>query len=270
LGSELVFNSKFHSKVAALMKVTRSSKLRDAAGLGYLASALIEGDTAVLNGTTDDKHVKIIADAIKRPDAFWQWIAARKKSNEQKALIDNAMRYKQEGLLRDRAVIQAAAYLAVIEKPSPLYRPALPDKAFPYWVAFDKHTPEGRLVLRDVSRDLHIPQPQLEWTCFYFEGAKTNGEIPSKWWTRNCKHHFKKVGLAIEEAHLLWEPAKPQMIEALNGYSRRLHRELYRWKLSNLKQIEALERQVELFIERYEAVHRDQIELFDKDHLDNT
>lgn len=270
LGSELIFNRKFHSKVAALMKVTRSSKLRDAAGLGYLASALIEGDTAVLNGTTDDKHVRIIANAIKRPDAFWQWIAARKNSDDQKALIENAMRYKQEGLPRDRAVIQAAAYLSVIEKPPPRYRPSLPDQAFPYWVAFDKHTPEGRLVLRDVSRDLHIPQPQLEWTCFYFEGAKTNGEIPSKWWTRNCRRHFKKVGLAIEEAHLLWEPAKPQVIEALDGYSRQLHKELYRWKLSNFKQVEALERQVELFIEHFEAVHRDQMELFDKDHLDNT
>ena len=270
LGSELAFNRNFHSKVAALMKVTRSSKLRDAAGLGYLASALIEGDTAVLNGTADDKHVKIIADAIKRPDAFWKWIAARKKSDEQRALIENAMRYKQEGLPRDRAVIQAAAYLAVIEKPSSRYLPAHPDQAFPYWVAFDKHTPEGRLVLRDVSRDLHIPQPQLEWTCFYFEGAKTNGEIPSKWWNRNCRRHFKKVGLAIDEAHLLWEPAKPQMIEALDGYSRHLQKELYRWKLSNLKQVEALERQVDLFIEHFEAVHREQMELFDKDLLDNT
>ena len=52
------------------MKVTRSSKLRDASGLGYLASALIEGDTAVLNGTTDDKHVRIIADAINATRCF--------------------------------------------------------------------------------------------------------------------------------------------------------------------------------------------------------
>ncbi len=121
-----------------------------------------------------------------------------------------------------------------------------------------------------MARDLHIPPPQLEWTCFYFEGAKTNGEIPSKWWDRNCRRHFKKVGLPIEEAHLLWEPAKPQMIEALAGYSRSLHKELYRWKLSNLKQIEALKRQVELFIEHFGEVHRDQMELFDKDHLDNS
>jgi len=268
LGSELLFNRKFHSKVAALIKVTRSAKSRDAAGLGYLASALIEGDTAVLTGSSDDKHVKIIADAIKRPDDFWQWIAARKKSDEQVALVENAMRFKHAGLPRDKAVIQAAAYLATIEKIPSRHQQPPPDQAFPYWIAFDKHTPEGKLALRDVARDLHIPPPQLEWTFFYFEGAKTNGEIPSKWWDRNCRRLFKKVGLPIEEAHLLWEPAKPQMIEALDAYSRSLHKELYRWKLSNLKQVEALTRQAELIIEHFDEVHRDQMELFDKDHLD--
>ena len=270
LGSELIFNRKFHSKVAALIKVARSVKARDAAGLGYLASALNQGDTAVLDGTANDKHVKIIANAIKRPDAFWEWIVARKKPVEQTALVENAMRFKQEGLPRDKAVIQAAAYLAVIERIPSRYLPSPPDQVFPYWIAFDKHTPEGRLALRDVARDLHISPSQLEWTCFYFEGAKTNGEIPSKWWHRNCMHHFNKVGLPIEEAHLLWEPAKPQVIEALDGYSRRLQKDLYRWKLSNLKQVEALNRQVEFFIENFETVHREQMELFDKDHLDNT
>jgi hypothetical protein len=60
------------------------------------------------------------------------------------------------------------------------------------------------------------------------------------------------------------------MIEALAGYSRNLHKELYRWKLSNLKRVEALKRQVELFIEHFDEVHRDQMVLFDKDHLDNS
>ncbi len=270
LGSELIFNRKFHSKVAALIKVTRSAKSRDAAGLGYLASTLFEGDTAVLSGAPDDRHVKIIAGAIERPDDFWQWIAARKKSDEQAALVENAMRFRHEGLPRDKAVIQAAAYLAVTEEIPSRYQQSPPDQAFPYWVAFDKHTPEGKLVLRDVARDLHIPAPQLEWACFYFEGSKTNGEIPSKWWERNCQCHFEKVGLPVEEAHLLWEPAKPQVIEALADYSRSLHKELYRWKLSNLKQVETLKRQVELFIEHFEEVHRDQMKLFDKDHLDNS
>jgi hypothetical protein len=71
------------------------------------------------------------------------------------------------------------------------------------------------------------------------------------------------VGLVAEEAHLLWEPAKQQVIDALAGEARRLKNELYRWKISNLKRIESLKRQVDLFIEHFKEVHRDQTALFD-------
>jgi hypothetical protein len=77
------------------------------------------------------------------------------------------------------------------------------------------------------------------------------------------------LGLPAEEAHLLWDPAKPQVMEALAAESRRLQNELYRWKLSNLKLVESLKRQVELFIEHFKEVQRDQVELFDEDGLDN-
>ncbi|MBW2335722.1 MAG: hypothetical protein JRF47_03015 [Deltaproteobacteria bacterium] len=270
LGSELIFNRKFHSKIAALIKVTRATKSRDASGLGFLAHALIEGDGSVLNGTDDDKHIKIVANAIKRSDDFWRWIAVQKKADDQTAaLIENAVRFKKEGLPRDKAVIQAAAYLSVTGPMPPRKELQLPDQTFPYWVAFDKHTAEGKRVMRDVARDLKIPLPQLEWTCFYFEGAKTNGESPSKWWERLCQWHFEKIGLPVEEAHLLWEPAKPQVLEGLAEESRRLQNDLYRWKMANLEQVQALKRQVELFIEHFEEVHRDQMNLFSEDHLDN-
>ena len=120
-----------------------------------------------------------------------------------------------------------------------------------------------------MARDLHIPLPQLEWTCFYFEGALTNGEIPSKWWDRHSQWRFKKVGLPAEEAHLLWDPAKSQVVEALTQESRRLQNELYRWKLANLKGVESLKRQVDLFIEHFEEVQRDQLDLFGGYDLDN-
>ena len=270
LGSELTFNRKFYSKVAALIRVARRMKARDASGLGYLAHALIEGDASVLKGSADDKPIKIIANAIQRPDDFWHWVADQKKRDAQTdALITNARRFMHEGLARDRAVIQSAAYLALIEPMPPHQQVQSIDQAFPYWVAFDRHTAEGKLVMRDVARDLHIALPQLEWTCFYFEGAKTNGEIPSKWWERYNQWHFEKIGLPVEEAHLLWKPAKPQLLAGLAEDSRRLKNELYRWKIANLEQIKALKRQVELFIERFEEVHREQMDLFGQDHLDN-
>ncbi len=269
LGCELVFNRKFHSKVAALIKVTRAAKSRDAAGLGYMAHALSEGDTTISIGAPDDRDVKIVANAIRRPDDFWRWVAVQKISNLQMALVDNAMRFKNEGLSRDKAVIQATAYLAASRQPPALRKPPASENVFPYWITFDKHTAEGKLALRDVARDLHIPLPQLEWTGFYFEGAKTNAEIPSRWWDLYCRWRFHKIGLPVEEAHLLWEPARPQVIAALADESRRLQNELYRWKLANRERVESLKRQVELFIQHFEEGYGDQMALFGEDQLDN-
>ncbi len=262
LGTELIFNKKFHSKVAALIRVTRSAKARDATGLGYLAYALSQGDTSVLDDTADDKAIKIVANAIQRPDDFWQWITWQKTTAAEKILIDNAARFKKAGLPHDQAVIQAAAYLTVTGQLSRIEAGQPSDPKFPYWVVFDNHTPEGRRVLGDIARDLHISLPQLEWTYFYFEGALANGEISSKWWDRHCQWHFKKIELPANEAHLLWDPARVQVVEALTAESRQLKNELYRWKLSNQERIESIKRQVQLYLDHVDEIQRDQRGLF--------
>ena len=262
LGTELVFNKKFHSKVAALIRVTRAVKARDATGLGYLAYALSQSDTSVFDDTTDDKAIKIVANAIQRPDDFWQWVAWQNTSANQQILIENATRFKTAGRPHDKAVIQAAAYLAATGE-LPLLKDQQPsNRKFPYWIAFDRHTLEGRQALRDIARDLHISLPQLEWTFFYFEGALTNGEISSKWWDRYCQWHFQKIGLPAEEAHLLWGPAKVQVAETLAKESRQLQNELYRWKLSNQESIESLKRQVQLYLDHMDEIKGDQKDLF--------
>ena len=262
LGTELIFNKKFHSKVAALIRVTRSAKARDATGLAYLAYALSQGDTSVLDDTVGDKAIKIVANAIRRPDDFWQWVAWQKTAAAEKNLIDNAVRFKKAGLPHDQAVIQAAAYLAVTGELSRIEADQPPDPKFPYWVVFDNHTPEGRRALRDIARDLHISLSQLEWTYFYFEGALANGEISSKWWDRHCRWHFKKIELPANEAHLLWDPARVQLEETLTAEGRQLKNELYRWKLANREGIDSLKRQVQLYLDHRDEIQRDQGGLF--------
>lgn len=262
LGAHLKFNKKFHSKVAALIRVAQSTKARDATGLGYLAFALWDGDRSVQNGSLDDKHIKIMANAIERPKDFWKWVNSQKKNEQQAAIIKNAIKYRNAGSPQDRAVLQAAAYLAVADK-WPLIKLVKPaEQVFPFWVAFDSHTPEGSRVLHDIARDLHIPLPQLEWASFYFEGSKTNAEIASKWWEKHCQWHFRKIGLPAEEAHLLWQPARPQVMEALAEESRNLHSALYKWKLSHLEQIASLKKQVEIFSKHINEVQTDQLDLF--------
>ncbi|MDX1708575.1 MAG: hypothetical protein R3274_08250 [Desulfobacterales bacterium] len=262
LGTELIFNKKFHSKVAALIQVARAVKARDATGLGYLAFALSQGDDTVYTGTEDDKAIKIVASAIQRPDDFWQWICWQKTTVTEKTLIENAARFKNAGQPHDKAVMQAAAYLTATGQLPDLTEGQAPDPKFPYWIVFDYHTVVGRQVLRDIARDLHIPLPQLEWTYFYFEGAKTNGAISSIWWDLYCNWQFKKIGLAANEAHLLWDPAKVQVMEALAQESRQLKNDLYRWKLANTERIDSLKRQVQLYIDHLDEIQRNQRSLF--------
>jgi hypothetical protein len=262
LGTELIFNKKFHSKVAALIRVTRSAKARDATGLGYLAYALSQGDTSVLDDTAGDRAIKIVANAILRPDDFWQWVSWQKTAAAENDLIDNAARFKKAGLPHDNAVIQAAVYLTVTGQLSRTEAGQPSDPKFPYWVVFDNHTPEGRQALRDIARDLHISLSQLEWTYFYFEGALANEEISSKWWDRYCRWQFKKIELPANEAHLLWDPARVQLEEALTAQGRQLKNELYRWKLANRESIESLKRQVQLYLDHMAEIQRNQGRLF--------
>jgi hypothetical protein len=262
LGAELLFNKKFHSKAAALIKVARSAKARDATGLGFLAYRLFEGDRSVLDGTPDDRHIKVVADANRRPDDFWHWLERSTSEEGRHPLISNAMRFRSAGRPRDRVVIQAAAYLAVSGDIPEIVTLEDEEKSFPYWVALDMHTAQGKRVLNDVARDLHVDLKQLEWTLFYFEGSQANGTTPSSWWDRYCACRFRSMGLPIEEAHLLWEPIRPQLIQALAEDSRRLHQDIYTWKLANREPIEMLKKQIDLYITHFETGQIDQLELF--------
>jgi hypothetical protein len=262
LGAQLAFNKRFHSKVAALVRVAGSPKARDACGLGYLAHALWEGDRSVLDGSADDKHIIILANALERPKDFWKWVDSQIRDPHQQNLIRNTIKYRNKGALKNRAVLQAAAYLCVTVS-VPDIKPAAPvTRKFPYWVVFDRHTPEGLLVQRDIARDLHIPPQQLEWTSFYFEGSRCNDEIPSVWWEKQSRWQFQKIGMPMKEAHLLWDPIKPQIIQALTDDARRLQNDLYKWKISNLERVESLKKQVAIFAEHIDDLKGGQQNLF--------
>jgi hypothetical protein len=184
-------------------------------------------------------------------------------SPAQQALTKTAHRFRKAGYLHDRAVIQAAAYLATIQAIPPIRAAHPSTEAFPFWVVFDHHTRRGNRVLRDISRDLHIPLQQLEWTSYYGEAAQANAEMPAKWWDKYCRWHFeKKINLPQDQARLIWDPAKPQVVAGLTDDGRRLQRELYRWKMEHLEVVSGLKRQVELFIEHFEGMRPDQMALF--------
>lgn len=262
LGADLIFNKLFHSGVAALVKVARSLKARDALGLGFLSHALFRGEKSVLAGDRRDREIKIIANALGRPDEFWHWVEGQVDKSVSRLLVENASQAKLGGSALERSVLKSAAFLAVSGNRPRLQTAPTSGADFPYWVVFDHHTAHGRRALRDVSRDLHIPPPQLAWCCFYFEGGRTNGSVESLWWDRMCHWYFHKVELPLEEAHLLWEPAKEQVIAALGEEAAAIHRDIYGWKLSHSEDVRRLKSQVDLFLANIHRVRADQTELF--------
>jgi len=262
LGTELIFTKSFHSRVAALVKAARAIKDKGAAGLGALAFALSKGDRSVMTGSPEDKHIRIIAKAIQRPDDFWKWVEEQEVGVHEKTLIQNAARFKNIGRPHERTVTKAAAYLAATRECPGISLSAVRQREFPYWIVFDKHTRQGKRVLHDIARDLHIPVAQLEWTFFYFEGGATGNAPPSKWWERMCLWRFQKVGIPAGEAHLLWEPAKPQLTEALAEDGHILHKDVYKWKMAHRESVETLKKKVELYIANFNDIHQEQMKLF--------
>jgi hypothetical protein len=256
------FTRTAHSKLAALVRVARARKDRDATGLGFLSYALARGERSVLAGTEDDRAIKLLAQAVQRPAKFWEWVASQPCGEDRRHVIDRAGRFGPGDRPHDQAVAQAAAYLALSAPlPQTLEAPPAPG-AFPYWAVFDRHTTAGKRALRDVARDLHLKVDQLEWCFYHYEGSIANADAPSPWWVRYCRWGFDRHGLPPDEAHLLWEPARSQLAEALTRDSRALQAEVYGWRLAHRDRIELLKQQVDLFLGRLQDVPRDQPELF--------
>ncbi len=264
LATRLPFARRPTAAVAFLAHIAALHKTREAAGLGLLADAVWRGEPVTIQDEDEREDLHRITQAIETTEDFFSWLAAR-EMNAQDALRYAGIRRPppSRGRPHDRAVAFAALYLLAVRPGSVLPPPAPPpEEAFPFWVAFDRHTAAGRLALRDVARDLKIPPAQLAWCFALFEGLRLQAEIPSPWWQRYCRNRFDRIGLPLEEAHLLWGPAKIQLHEALAAEGRTLQNELYRWKLEHSERVENLRTAVAVFWKRLEEIPKGQRPLF--------
>src|SRR5579872_4450656 len=67
LAESLKVHQEASSKLSALLSVTTHSKQKDAAGLGALAYAYQEGDRSMLDCIPDQRMLKIVSEAMRRP-----------------------------------------------------------------------------------------------------------------------------------------------------------------------------------------------------------
>ena len=94
---------------------------------------------------------------------------------------------------------------------------------FPFWVALDKHTPEGKEALRRAAKIVGIPWRQALWVSFYFESALTNAAVKSSWWEREIQWRLRRIGLSYDEARSVWYEVQPVVSEVLKPAADGLH-----------------------------------------------
>jgi hypothetical protein len=227
LGERLPQKPDLQESVETLKCVARHVKVKDAAGLGTLAYALSKGDETVVEGCPEDRDIRIVLNAIRRPKDFWPWAVKQASGDRQRALVDAAYKaYRGGGWPWDRAFMQAAAYLAVTRGVPQVAFAKHREEEFPYWVALDKHTLTGKATLRETAKRLKASSQQVMWASFYCESAVVNESVSSYWWSREIRWRLKKVGLTLEMAQSLWQTARAIITDLLCSQAQALQQHL--------------------------------------------
>jgi hypothetical protein len=218
LAGTLSVNRELSSKREALQRVTKASKQKDAAGLGALAYAYQEGDQSMLDCVPDRHALKIVAEALLRPSAFFGWILTQSRTEESTNVILAAQQYLPAATWQwDKACILGGALLSTFGERPIVESHDIPSTEFPYWVAIDKHTPEGKVVLHEVAKEMHSSYRRLIWASFYYESAYVNQLLPSPWWVAEKIWRLRRAGLSLNAAEDLWARARPLVRERLEG-----------------------------------------------------
>jgi hypothetical protein len=210
LAASLAIDRDLSSKQTALLDVAKSAKQKDAAGLGALAHSYNEGDHSMLDGIPDLRTLKMVSEALNRPKEFFEWALGQSNTQRATDIIQSAKQYLPAATWPwDKACILAGALLATCGDISMTERAISPLEEFPYWVALDKHTPEGKVALTEVAKQVKSSYRQLIWASFYCESAFVNRLLPSPWWEAEKKWRLRRAGLTLDAAEELWSRARP-------------------------------------------------------------
>src|SRR5208282_4922552 len=164
LAASLSIDRELSSKRNALLSVAKTAKQKDAAGLGALAHAYQEGDQSMLDCVPDRYQVRIVSEALQRPGDFFEWILSQSRTQRSTDVIRSSERYLPAATWPwDKACILAGALLATVGEMPSVESAETPLGEFPYWVALDKHTPEGKDVLTEVAKEVNSSYRRLIW-----------------------------------------------------------------------------------------------------------
>lgn len=227
MAKHLHITTQLNTRIAALFRVASAIKQKDAAGLGSLAYAFTVGHQGVLDVAPDHDAIRIVSEAIQRPKHFLDWAEVNSGSSSAMQVVSAARQYLAAATWPwDKACVLAGAYLAAVDGVPQCREANEATPNFPYWVALDKHTPQGKEVLRQLARERSISYRHLIWTSFYFESAKVNAIVDSPWWLAERTWRLKRAGLTADSARYLWEQLRADVAERLSSEGQQLRRDI--------------------------------------------
>ncbi|WXL25304.1 hypothetical protein WG219_18675 [Ectopseudomonas mendocina] len=243
---QLEFTTQEDALIRQYTEMARAAKNKNAAGLGSLAAELENGYRSLLvKGDPTSKDLRIVAEAIRRPDAFWQWIHSQPVAGSNLSVIEKAeTAFRGSGLPGDKVFSLASAYLAVINQIPALSMPEYVAEAFPYWIAIDKHTEPGKQALQQCAEALHVEYRTLGTIQYYLEGGLCRNLEPSRWWERDVRWQLERLGLLDGRAEVIWQDASAYLQTHLSA------------------QVEAFKDELERVFEQYSSTLKTQDSLF--------
>lgn len=229
LTRKLHFTTNEELLIKQYKELASSSKNKNAAGLGSLGYELSKGAGSILaKNEPTNKHIKIIAEAVRRPDDFWRWVRQLKSDEEGFEFLEKAESgFKLAGWPWDKAFAIASAYLFVTDDAPVLTTfNSLPPVNFPFWVAIDKHTSVGKKALAKCAEKFNLDKTTLGWIQFYLESAKCANLQPSPWWEREKSWRLETEGVGRGKAETIWRDSSSFLHELLASQETALKNEL--------------------------------------------
>lgn len=197
--------------LTSFKKLAVSVKNKNAAGLAKLAE-----EFNGRNYTTSSNEVRDVAQALKNPVAFWAKVEKHDNFNTNKGRILAAKdAVKKASFDGDKAVMYASVHLMLNEDiPKVIPAQQTPPAEFPYWVAFDKHTDIGKVVLAKAAEAVGLAIYRGYRLAFYLEGSTCNQISDSPYWDELARWEIERMGgMKVTQALDYWGKMKPIIIE---------------------------------------------------------
>ena len=213
-----------------LCQAAATVKYKDAAGLGSLAYAYSERDSSATMHLPPAAvaAVEHVSWGINNTARFLARCESRCSDDHCVQVITNAkLVHRRRGWPWDMAFPLAAAYLcattgfprmqAVAVREIPRGPTAFAQ--FPFWVALDRHTREGKSALSLVARRHRVSVSKLNWVSFYCETGRSANAASSLWWGREAEWRLRKLGTSLEEAEALWEIVRRDFVDSVRCFA---------------------------------------------------